>query len=129
MRRCFPPILFVILPITAALTAAAAPAKRAAQAGGGLTVEGDTLTVVQKVPFDVVAPAGYKIYSWTVPATWKSNAKALTKKNRVTVTEAPDGTGEVSVLGIKALDAEPDEWSLKIHVGKPGAPPKPPDPP
>ncbi len=97
--------------------------------GEQLRIVGEVTVVVTKLPFDVVAPTGYKVYSWEVPPTWKSDAKRFTLKSRITVTVAPEGSGVVSVLAVKSLEEEPVEFTLTVNVGKVGVvlPPPPKD--
>lgn len=96
----------------------------------GITVEGKTLTVITELPFKVNAPPGAKLYFWTFPPTWKTDAKAVSTKNSVTVTSAPDGQADVSVTTIDEK-FNPVELTLKVNVGtgsNPVPPPTPSDP-
>ena len=53
-----------------------------------LEVQGDTVTVVRKVPFKVVAPSGGTLYDWTFP----DGIKASADENVLTVIACPKGT-------------------------------------
>lgn len=93
-----------------------------------LKIEGETLVIVTKVPFKVVAPEGFKLYSWSLPSAWKSDVKnSLTIKSTATITEAPEGSSTVSVTAIDK-DFGVSEFSLQVNVGK-ASPPTPPVPP
>lgn len=90
-----------------------------------LRIEGETLVIVTKVPFKVVAPEGFKLYSWSLPTTWKSDVKnSLTIKSTATISEAPEGSSTVNVTAIDK-DFGVSEFSLQVNVGK-VSPPVPP---
>ena len=112
-------LLSLVLLMSSAL--AGPPAPRT----GGLAIEGETLTVVTRVPFDIVGPPGAKLYYWSLPAGWKGNVGKVSKNHRVTVVVAPEGTATVNLTTVDK-DFELAEYSLEVSVGKAG--PKPPDP-
>lgn len=100
-----------------------------------LSIEGDTITVVKKLPFKVSVPAQKKaLYIWNYPST----VKAKKDKNVLTVTEAPKG--EVTVyIQVAVYDKEADDFTttdgqITFVVGDvpppvpPGPDPLPPDP-
>ena len=95
-----------------------------------LRVEGETLVVVTKLPFDIVLTAPADFVNWRVPSTWKFDEG----DNRITVTSAPQGTGTV-VAQTLTVDIKDNKLiktkathTLVVNVGK-GTPPVPPDPP
>lgn len=125
MRLIPLPLLFCLALCAPCGVAASAPRKAS---GPGLTVEGETLVVVTRLPFKVVAPAGGKLYFWTLPSGWKHDAGTVSVKNVVTVSEAPEGSATVSAVAVDK-DFVTAEYSLKVNVGKVTPPPPPPPPP
>lgn len=122
--------LFVMILMVSTLCSVVVADTTSKHSTGSLTIEGDTITVVTKLPFKVKAPAGYKLYFWTLPATWKHDARTVSTSATVTVSEAPEGSATVTVVAVPA-DFTPVELTLKVNVGKvtPPAPPVPPDDP
>lgn len=98
-----------------------------------LEIQGETVTVVKKLPFTVLAPTGHDVYFWDVPSNvkWSTSGEA---GNSILVTEAPAGEVTVRVKFIKI------DWANKklgqrfgtttFIVGTAPVPPPPtPDPP
>jgi hypothetical protein len=107
--------------------AAASPSRAKSSPADGLVVEGDVLVVVQKLPFDVVGPAGADLYFWRLPPGWKASEAA----NRLTVSEAPQGA---AVVGLQTLRVDwgakktlTKAYALTVNVGKAAPPPGPDD--
>ena len=98
-----------------------------------LTIGGDTVTVVKKLPFTVTVPAQKNaLYFWTHPSTVKSEEN----RNVLTITSAP--LGEISVkVKVITYDKATDDFvettgQITFVVGAvpPGQdPPDPPTPP
>ena len=98
-----------------------------------LEVKGDTIVVVQKLPFTVNAPEGYDQYFWSYPG----GVNALDKGKVLEVMAAPNGK---VTIGIKTLRLNID-WDKKTYkfeqkfgtvvfmVGSGPTPPDPPNPP
>lgn len=120
----------LVAPLTVLLALVLVPAVPAtpppkAKAAPGLIIEGETAVVVRRVPFDVVAPAGGKLYFWRLPAGWKADAPLVAA--RITVTEAPAGMGTVAVDAVSA-DFTVASYSLAVSIGAvvpPGPSPAP----
>jgi len=97
-----------------------------------LTITGETVTVVRKLPFTVNAPPGYNVYMWTYP----SSVQAVPRGPVLDVIFAPKGDLTIGIQTIKVdFDAKKVEQlfgSITLAVGDvptPPDPPKPPDPP
>lgn len=94
-----------------------------------LTIKGETVTVVQKLPFTVSAPAGYHFYSWSVPVGVEFTRKATS----IEITKAPKGAItvflEASKIDFKAETVTPHFGTIKFAIGDVPPPgPIPPDP-
>lgn len=86
--------------------------------GGGLTVDGEVMIVVTKLPFKVIAPEFADLYFWRLPSTWDG----VDDKGILVVTKAPEGKGTVSLQTL-VTDWEKKQnvtksYSLAINVGK-----------
>lgn len=118
------------------LTAAvAALALGAAPSPGQVKVEGETRVVVTKVPFTLTCVNEHAtLFQWDLPPGWRGKRKG----RKITVTQAPDGVGEVTVTATRIIvnkdystQAVEDDHSLVVEVRTGAAPPapKPPAPP
>lgn len=91
----------------------------------GLTVVGQYTLTVTMLPFQVVAPAGYKLYFWELPPGWVGGTAKVSPSPSLTITQA-SGTGTVSCTAVD------DKWniqalSISLAAGQP-APTPPPTP-
>jgi hypothetical protein len=107
------------LAVLALLPALATAQRKADPPADGLTIKGTYTLVVTGKPFDVVAPAGSKLYFWRLPDGWKSD---VTEADAVaTVTDAPNGTFDVSVVAVGA-DFTIKKYKLSVTIGAIPAP-------
>jgi len=91
-------------------------------------------TLVSKLPFTIMAPAGGYDYEWS----WPDNMKARRKKNTLEIDSAPKGEATVSVAyslldivdgKLKRTDKEAKITFFVGEVAPPEPDPKPPVPP
>src|SRR5262245_14466825 len=110
------------------LTSPVLAGAKVVKSANGLIVEGETITVVTKLPFKVIAPSEGKFWMWHMPPLWTASAKNgwLTTSPVLQVTKAPDGQGEVACQ-IVGKDDKLSDYVIKINIGT-GETPKPPEP-
>jgi hypothetical protein len=117
------------------LPAAPAVAMRAAS-GPGLSLEGEYVLTVTKLPFTLTAPYDPDFGAWTYPPTWTVRKT----KQTLYVTAAPEGSAAVTLdatrIDWKAQKVTSETFTLNLAVGKvtpepgpgPGPGPVPPPP-
>jgi hypothetical protein len=129
-------------PITHVLshnTPSQSPKSKSSDATGQLSVTGEYVLVITKLPFKVSCPDTAHIYLWDLPSGWKGNKVS----GECTITEA-SGAGTVSLQAItfdtdweaKKQKVVSRTYTTVVTVGTkpptpvpPGPGPKPPDPP
>lgn len=135
ITRC---LLALTLLLALVVTLSAAPKKVP------LDVQGDTVTIVRKLPCKVVAAPGADFYIWSVPDL----LKATSEENVLTITEGVKGSYKVRVLSVTlnfSVDKDgkvkkeviKDSGEIDVHLGDapgpgpgpgPGPEPTPPSP-
>jgi hypothetical protein len=134
-------LAFALIPLLTACATEPAMSRpvavgRAAGGGSALTIEGDFVLLVSRLPFKVICPEKADLYFWNYPPNWKVSAS----RGELTVTGASEGSTTVSVQTLriagfntetKEVIKEIKEFSVLVSIGKaPGpTPPGPPDPP